>query len=326
MFSNKEDKGTILLIAIMITIVTIKNYNNLTSTINSKAESILEDNEQILKTTTLNSLLTDSTVQVIIKTNNLYAKNKTRNTINRKVGRKKTKATIFFFDPNNISRDSIITLGFSSRVAYNWTKYLEKGGHFYSKKDLLKIYGIDKALFTKIKKYIIFQNKKKEIAKVTKCEKNEKNKTYFIKDTSFTKLTHNNIKIEINTCEAKNLIALRGIGQILSKRIIKFRDKLGGFASINQLKEVYGLPPETFESIKGNIYIDTSKIKRLKINIEDKGSLKDFPYISYRLAAQIIKYRKQHGYFKNKSDLLKIKSLDSLKFRKIEPYLDYAIN
>ncbi len=324
MFSKKEDKGVILLIIIIIAIVAIKNYSSITSSFISKNKIITQDNVQKLETITLNSLLIDSTLQVNMKTKSLYANNKT---IKKKNANDKKKSDIFFFDPNNISRDSIIMLGFSSKVAHNWTKYLDKGGHFYSKKDLLKIYGINKTLFTKIKKYIITQNKKNEIAKVTV---NKKTKTSFNKDSSFIKSPYkrpgDNIKIEINTCKAKDLIVLRGIGQVLSKRIIKFRDKLGGFVSVNQLKEVYGLPPETFESIKGNIYINTSKIKRLKINIEDKSNLKNFPYISYRLAAQIIKYRKQHGYFRNKSDLLKIKTLDSLKLRKIEPYLDYAIN
>ncbi len=324
MFSKNEDKGVILLIVIIIAIVAIKNYSSITSFFISKNKIITQDNVQKLETITLNSLLIDSTLQVNMKTKSLYAKNKT---IKKKTTNDKKKSDSFFFDPNNISRDSIIMLGFSSKVAYNWTKYLDKGGHFYSKKDLLKIYGINKTLFTKIKKYIIIQNKKNEIAKVTV---NKKTKTFFNKDSSFKKSPYkrpdDNIKIEINTCKVKDLIVLRGIGQVLSKRIIKFRDKLGGFVSINQLKEVYGLPPETFESIKENIYINTSKIQRLKINIEDKSNLKNFPYISYRLAAQIIKYRKQHGYFRNKSDLLKIKTLDSLKLRKIEPYLDYATN
>jgi len=324
MFNKKEDKGIILLIIIIFSIVALKNYSNLTSPFSSKDKNILVDNGQSLETISLNTVLADSSLQAGSKTKKSFAKNKI---ISKKSGRKKTLSSIFFFDPNNISRDSIIMLGFSSIVAYNWTKYREKGGHFYSKTDLLKIYKIDKTLFNNIKKYIVIRNNKEEIAKAT-IEKKEK--ISYDKDTSFTKSTykhtHNNIKIEINTCKAKDLIALRGIGQILSKRIIKFREKLGGFASINQLQEVYGLPTETFESIKGNIYINKNKIKRLKINIEDKDSLKNFPYISYRLAAQIIKYRKQHGYFKNKGDLLKIKSIDSINLHKIEPYLDYATN
>ncbi len=92
------------------------------------------------------------------------------------------------------------------------------------------------------------------------------------------------------------------------------------------MKEVYGLPSETFDEIKNKLTVNKDSIKKLKINIWDKDTLGSFPYFNYRLASQIINYRNQHGYFKNIDDLKQIKTIDSIKIKKIEPYLDFALN
>jgi len=327
MFNQKEDKGIMLFIIIIAFVIGIKNYDNIRQFIKRKDNDTITIHKQVLETTTLKEFLTDSASNHIKENRNIKT-NKSSNSIASVKKQKKH----FNFDPNKISKDSIILLGFSSKVAYNWKKYLEKGGHFYSKKQLLKIYGLKKEDYNTIERYITIVDKSKEkyLPKQESSHPEPKQESSYPEPKPDNKIatgnTARNIKIEINTCTAEDLIKLRGIGQVLSKRIIKFRNKLGGFVSINQLKEVYGLPAETYESIKGNIYINPEKIRKIKINIEDKEDLKRSPYISYRLASQIVKYRNQHGYFSNKNDLLKIKTLDSLKLKKIEPYLDYARN
>ena len=130
--------------------------------------------------------------------------------------------------------------------------------------------------------------------------------------------------VDINTCSEPELMELNGIGEKLSARIIKYRDKLGGFVRIEQLKEVYGLPPETYELIFDQIAVDSKMINKIRINLAEPNILYSFPYISKREAYQIFNYRKQHGYFRSIDDLRKIKSLDETFIQKIEPYLDFG--
>jgi competence ComEA-like helix-hairpin-helix protein len=119
------------------------------------------------------------------------------------------------------------------------------------------------------------------------------------------------------------LMELNGIGEKLSARIIKYRDKLGGFVRIDQLKEVYGLSGETYELIKDQIVVDGKMINKIRINLAEPQNLYSFPYIPKREAYQIFNYRRQHGNFHSIDDLRKIKSLDETFIQKLEPYLDF---
>lgn len=96
---------------------------------------------------------------------------------------------------------------------------------------------------------------------------------------------------------------------------------MGGFCSTNQLMEVYGMDSIRFQTIRPFLVVDTTKIKTININTCTKKELYSHPYISYKLASVIINYKHQHGVYKTLSDLTKIHLIDSLKFRKIAPYL-----
>jgi DNA uptake protein ComE-like DNA-binding protein len=93
--------------------------------------------------------------------------------------------------------------------------------------------------------------------------------------------------IDLNSCDSALLVTLPGIGPVLSARIIKYRHLLGGFASVNQLREVYGLPPETFEIIKGKVFADTSAINVININTAGYKELSEVPYLeNYEIKSQ----------------------------------------
>lgn len=117
---------------------------------------------------------------------------------------------------------------------------------------------------------------------------------------------------------------LHGIGSVLSKRIVKYRESLGGFHSIDQINEVYGLSLEIFEQIKPNLQINNETlIQRININLAAADELAIHPYINKKQAQTIVNYRNQHGNFKNLESLSQIKSLDNVFLRKIEYYLEY---
>src|SRR5690606_38299908 len=119
-------------------------------------------------------------------------------------------------------------------------------------------------------------------------------------------------KIDINQATAEELIAIRGIGPALSERILKMRTALGGFVSMDQMSDVWGLSPEVVDEIKKRFFVeDNAEVKKIKINEASLKELSAFPYFRYPVSKEIVAYRSRHGGIKSKEDLEKIKILPS---------------
>jgi len=214
---------------------------------------------------------------------------------------------LFAFNPNEVTEEKLIELGFTQPVANRITNYRLKGGKFVVKKDLLKIYGMDSVLYKGLFPFIDLPEKiaKEEI--VTRSEPKEKPTI---------------VKFDLNTTDTTQLIKIYGIGPKLSKRIITYRDKLGGFVSTEQLKEVYGLDTTVIHELLRKSFIENDFRPRLiDINKVTEKELNDHPYIKYKLAKAITAYRFQHGAFQAIDDLKKVALIDGITFQKIKPYL-----
>lgn len=126
---------------------------------------------------------------------------------------------------------------------------------------------------------------------------------------------------DLNQATAEELQQVKGIGPSYSERIIKYRSLLGGFSSMKQLNEVYGLQQETIERLSEHFEIQ-SGVHPFNINSDSAKVLAKHPYISYDLAWIIINYRKQNGDILSAEDLRKIKAVDEETFNRLKPYLD----
>jgi competence protein ComEA len=129
--------------------------------------------------------------------------------------------------------------------------------------------------------------------------------------------------INLNSCDTAGLISLPGIGPVLSVRIIKYRNLLGGYATVNQLNEVYGLPPETYDMIKDRVYADTSLIRRISINSAGYKEISRLPYFEKYEVQAILKYRELKGRIGGIDELVDNKLIPSEKGPKIKPYLNF---
>ncbi|MEQ6120568.1 helix-hairpin-helix domain-containing protein [Reichenbachiella sp. MALMAid0571] len=217
----------------------------------------------------------------------------------------------FDFDPNLASVEQFVELGFKEKVALRIENYREKGGQFRSKEDLLKIYGISKTQVNKLwDNIVIAQRKRKEYQQAREEKKTTEKET--------VKLI---IRKNLNLATADSLTRIRGIGAVLSERIIKYRNSLGGFISTDQLSEVYGLKEEVIERIKEQYYTDTVQISKININADSITALARHPYISYSLAKIMIAYRDQHGDYNSIDELMNIKVMNDSLFIKLSPYL-----
>lgn len=129
------------------------------------------------------------------------------------------------------------------------------------------------------------------------------------------------VVIELNTADTAQLTTLPGIGGSFAKRIVGYRNHLGGFYSKEQLKEVYGIDEEKYAGLQAQIKVDASRIKKIAINKADFDDLKYFPYLTFKQMNAIIRFREQHGDYSSIGDMRNIAILDDEILRKIEPYL-----
>lgn len=215
---------------------------------------------------------------------------------------------LFQFDPNTLSVQGWQKLGLSQKTSKTIDKYRSKGGKFYKPDDIKKIWGMPQGFYERVKDYIV-------IAPVQNSYKqNDFDKTVYTKPEKKTLI------VNINEADTSAFIALPGIGSKLAARIINFRDKLGGFYSVDQIGETYGLPDSTFQKIKSSLQLNGS-VRKLNVNTATKDELKVHPYIKWNLANAIVEYRNQHGAFKSLDDLKNIAVIDEATFEKIVHYL-----
>lgn len=230
-----------------------------------------------------------------------------------------TTSKRFTFNPNRANKDELLSLGFPSFIANNIIKYREKGGSFKVKNDLLKIYNMPVDLFNELYSYIDLPEIKANRDDYRIAEGfQEENEEIPVK-VSEIPTTPALSDFDLNKADTNLLKNIPGIGSILAGRIIKFRSALGGFHSVEQLNEVYGLKDNALLNIKTYAEIQSS-YRKIEIN---QTNFIRHPYLSNNQAAAIISYRKQHGDYNDIDDLRKIKILNEETINKIEPYINF---
>jgi competence ComEA-like helix-hairpin-helix protein len=128
-------------------------------------------------------------------------------------------------------------------------------------------------------------------------------------------------QLELNRADTLELRRIRGIGAATSRRIVDYRQRLGGFLRTEQLLEVYGMDSLTYEVVLKYLTLDTGFVKPLDVNGLDLEGLADHPYVGWNLAKKIVAYRRQHGPYTRGVDVLGILALDSLDRYRLAPYL-----
>ena len=128
-------------------------------------------------------------------------------------------------------------------------------------------------------------------------------------------------RLELNRADTLELRRIRGIGAATSRRIVDYRQRLGGFLRTEQLLEVYGMDSLTYEVVLKYLTLDTGFVKPLDVNGLDLEGLADHPYVGWNLAKKIVAYRRQHGPYTRGVDVLGILALDSLDRYRLAPYL-----
>lgn len=224
----------------------------------------------------------------------------------------KVPSALFKFDPNTLDATGWRKLGVPTRSITTIIRYREKGGRFKRAADIHRIYGLSPEMADKLEPYVMIDSEETTAGR---------NDFVPVNANPFARERKESLNvIDVNEADSIAWEALPGIGATLTHRILQFRNNLGGFYSVDQLKEVYGLPDSTFQKISGRL-ICKGDFQRIDINNASIEILAQHPYIKRKAARIVIAWRQQHGPLLDPEQLMLCGALDSSGLRKLSPYL-----
>ena len=192
------------------------------------------------------------------------------------------------FDPNTVDKSGLIKLGLSPKQAQVVLNYREKGGKFKNAGDFSRMYVISPKTYERVKEYISIETDK---ADTIKSDTVVNVKTY---SASFNGYENREL-LRLNTADSIDLISLPGIGPYYARKIIQYRERLGGFATKDQLLEIYGIDKERFDLFAERIDVDTNDVTKVDLKVATFEQLSGNPYIGGYVARAIIRYREKSG-------------------------------
>jgi DNA uptake protein ComE-like DNA-binding protein len=214
------------------------------------------------------------------------------------------KLTPFMFNPNMLPSEQWSKMGLKDWQIKVIKKYEAKGGKFYKKEDFKRMFCISPSEYEILEPYISIPEQKNEYAD-RKPEIREVKKR---------------VMVDLNTADSVTLLTLYGIGPSFAKRIIKYRNLLGGFYSKNQLLEVYGFDQDRLDKIESNCDVSLNEIKKININTVRTDELKKHPYMDYYTAKAIVDQRVILGRFTSVQQIKSIPLIHEDLFNKIKYY------
>lgn len=219
--------------------------------------------------------------------------------------KQRTALTFQKFDPNTVSLDSLTAWNLDERLAERWVRYRDGGKRFERREDLSEIYGMTDSLLDQIMPFVVWPDSLSESV-VAYSDEREVNEFE---------------RIEINTADSIALVGVPGIGGYTAQKIIEWRESLGGFYSLEQLNDIYGIRDDNMALIQQHVKVDRGEMKMININQLNTEELAKHPYISFDLAEEIVRFRDQFRPFAKPDELQKLYEMSDDVYRKLAPYI-----
>ena len=218
----------------------------------------------------------------------------------------------FPFDPNTASENELLALKLPPTTVKILLNFREKGGIFKNNEDFKKIYSLRETDYERLKNFI----------QINDIQRDSKNLTIVNNQKYVTEKRDK--PIDVNTAKLEDWLQVRGIGRIFAVRILHYRTELGGFVSLEQLKEVQGMTDSTLKVALPFLRIAPSTSPtRISINSLVANDSLRHPYLNRKQAQTLNRYRINHGNFRSIDDLRKSKALLDTTLQKLQPYLIY---
>ena len=241
---------------------------------------------------------------------------------------------LFAFDPNTADSTDFIRLGLQPWQVRNIYHYRAKGGIYRAPEDFARLYGLTKKQYEVLRPYIIIgedyqpaanyygQRKSQREGENAQegndlQENGEKEERIY----SYPQKLKAGEHVDINRSDTTDLKKVPGIGSVFARRIVRYREKLGGFVSTAQLKEIEGFPEETLAYMQAAQ--DDNSVKKMNINKLSFSQLYRHPYINYYQAREICDYRRLKGPLKSLHDLALLKDFPPAQIERLTPYVTF---
>lgn len=217
---------------------------------------------------------------------------------------------LFAFDPNTAGEQDFLRLGLPRALVSRLLRYREKGGFFFEKSDFRKLYGLAEADYVRLEPYIAITKSEVAVRPVT-----------YSGGSGWAKPVAE-VFIDVNAAAPDEWRHLPGIGAARAHKIVRYRDKLGGFTSVNQVAETFDLPDSVFQQIRSRLRTEAPVYRQINLNTVSAEELDAHPYFNFKQSQLIIGYRKQHGNFNSVDDLEGILAFSDRKWlEQVKPYL-----
>ena len=209
----------------------------------------------------------------------------------------------FPFNPNTLTEDEWRQMGLTDRQVRNIMNYKAKGGKFYSKNDLGKLYTISEEEFAQLEPFIVLPEVSRGKNTNTKATSQGGVSAGSTAETTAPSEKKVIPVVDLNTVDSTALVELPQIGPYTAVRIIEFREKLGGFVDKEQLRDVKGMDEARFAAIQPYINLVAVEIQKVDVNRDDFKTLVHHPYLSYEQVKRIVNQRERRGIIKNWAQL-----------------------
>jgi DNA uptake protein ComE-like DNA-binding protein len=211
--------------------------------------------------------------------------------------------SLFTFDPNNTDSTGFVQLGLKPFIASNILKYRRAGGRFKTKEEFGKVYGILPEKFKELEPFIAIAEIKQVLVE---------------KPVKRTDLI-----VDLNSADTTLLMQIKGIGRGYAKGIVRFRQQTGGFISVDQLSEIYGMRPENMGKIRPFCKVNPDLVQKIKVNIATAERFKSHPYFNFYQAKALYELRRRKGKLKDISELNGLSEFTPEAIQKLKPYLSF---
>lgn len=226
----------------------------------------------------------------------------------------------FPFNPNTMTEEDGLKMGLTDRQVRNIINYRESGGHFYSKKDLGRLYTISESDFEQLEPFIVLP----VVSRETRTGREQAKSKEMKNGTETEKTVKREIPIvDVNVVDSATLVELPQLGSYTAGRIVSYREKLGGFISLEQLREVKGIDSARYEAIFPYLRLESVEIKQLDVNRSDFKTLVNHPYLNYNQVKTIVNHREKKGMVKNWTQLQTVVGEKEPINPLVERYLKY---
>lgn len=240
------------------------------------------------------------------------------------------------FDPNTADSSTLVHLGLKPWQASNMLKYRAKNGRYRKAEDLKKLYGMTDSMYQALLPYIqidtlavrlfrdsLYRAQRPRVSPV------RADSDTLARDTTPRYVSHKRDTIlNLRTADTTELKMIRGIGSYRAKQIVRYREQLGGFASVEQLREIKALQPLWADSLSADSFLqhfllDSIKVEPLRVNRARPEVLQRHPYLSFEQAKAIYELRRRKIRLDNINQLQRLDCFTTQDLQRLAPYLHF---